>query len=191
MDRQFRFLALLLCFSVTLPACGGAPGPQVARTYDRGRTAESLFATAAASGPVWVRLNGNPFGATAPERTRLADVVRRAMADAIPGREVVFTGDPTRSIRPDYFVSVVFGPAPTFGGDALCGTEIPGPLPPRAPGRLEVRAAFCAEGEAMSEAEGRVFAVAGPDDPRFHKLMYHLASALLVDLVPSQEFIEN
>lgn len=168
---------LLPAAAAVLGGCADADGPAVAKTYDRGEIVESLFFSASRQGAVLAHVHGNPFGG---DHGVLAEAVHANMADAILGRVVRFTDDATAVEQPQNHIVVVFGAPKGQSGHKLCEGKLPQTQPPAEPGRVDVRAVFCADGELLADAEGWAKRIEGTDDPRFQRLMYDLASKLIV-----------
>jgi hypothetical protein len=123
-------------------------------------------------------VHGNPF---AIDDGALADLVHGVMAEAIIGRPMRFTDDAGAVEQPNNHVIVVFGAPKTLSGHKLCEGLLPEPQPPAEPGRVEVRAVFCGDGELLADAQGWAKRIEGAADPRFRRLIFDLATRLIVD----------
>lgn len=161
-----------------LSACGDTDGPAVVKNYDRGEIVESLFFSASRAGPVLAHVHGNPFGI---DDRALADTVHKVMADAVVGRPMRFTDDPAAVEQPNNHVIVVFGAPINQSGDKLCAGVLPEVQAAREPGRIDVRAVFCGDGELLADAEGWAKRIEGIDDPRFQRLIFDLSTQLLME----------
>ena len=167
---------VLPALAAVLAGCGDTDGPAVVKTYDRGDIVESLFFSASRAGPVLAHVHGNPFGG---DDRKLVDAVHTTMAEAIVGRPMTFTDDPSAVEQPNNHVIVVFGAPLNQNGHKLCAGVLPEVQAPREPGRIDVRAVFCGDGELLADAEGWVKRIDGIDDLRFRRLIFDLSSQLL------------
>ena len=169
---------LVPAVAAVLAGCGDTDGPAVVKNFDRGDIVESLFFSASRKGAVLAHVHGNPFGAN--DRV-LAQTVHGVMAEAMIGRIVRFTDDVAAVEQPNNHVIIVFGAPLNQNGNKLCAGVLPETLAPSEPGRVDVRAVFCGDGELLADVEGWAKRIEGTDDPRFHRLMFDMTTKLLID----------
>ena len=172
--RNWR-TGLAKAFGVTmaaavLAACSGGPSVYNARIYhDRW---QDLFFTRGETydAVVW----GNPFGGD-PRPVRSAVVA--AMAKVYNNASRGFAALPAEEKPRGPYVSVLFN-AESEARHTPCG-DLKG-LSPRAigGGNVHVQAALCRNGLVLTRASGQVVGAAGPDDPRFRRLLTMVATEL-------------
>lgn len=153
-----------------LAACGAGPSVYNARIYhDRW---PDLFFTSGKpyDAVVW----GDPFGG---DPTPVRSAVVAAMAKAFNNPSRGFAALPPDEEPRGPYVSVLFN-AESESNSALCG-NLEG-LSTRAlgDGNVHVQAALCRNGLMLTRASGQVMGAAGPDDPRFRRLLAMLATEL-------------
>jgi hypothetical protein len=123
---------------------------------------------ASARGPLLLTVHGGPD----------AETIRAAMDDTLIGRRLAFTLDPGRAAHPEFRVVLAFDPPTDLAPEGLCGSPPPPPTPD--PERIRVTASFCAKGECLAAADGRVGA-RDPADPPFRRMMGQLVRTLFGD----------
>ncbi len=142
--------------------------PRVDRPIVRHADVQAELSYARGQGPVLLVVKGEAFP--------IADeVVRGATLQAVqggpPGMGVTFTLDPGEAGQTERRLVIGFNtPAEVRGGE-LCavGEEIPGE--PHDDGTVELVAAFCNGGTALSEITGRAPTLRDASDPDFRELV--------------------
>lgn len=142
----------------------------------RSAAAWSALVHASADGPVWLRVEGAPFG-DGGAKPELAMAVASAMSNRLVGRRVGLTARREEAPRPEFRVLLVFNPPPNLSAAQLCDGKVAF-APPTQAGRVTVLAAFCDAGGLLASASGRVGAVTGIDDQRFRDWLGQLTRDL-------------
>ena len=153
--------------AAVLAACSGGPSVYNARIY-HDRWPDLFFTDGKPyDAVVW----GNPFGG---DPTPLRSAVVAAMAKAYNNASRGFAVLPAEETPRGPYVSVLFN-AESETSRLPCG-DLEG-LSPRAigDGNVHVQAALCRNGMPLTRASGQVTGVAGPDDPRFRRLLRMVA----------------
>ena len=165
---SFKKLAALgaALFSPLLSACDSGNGPAVVNTFDRGGVWEHVI-YAGKSGPILVDIHGNPFG-IADEM--LADNVLLHMTNAISRRVLHYTANEAEAQAPGIKVVLLFGADKTANANRICQGKLPS-VQPGEGDKIDVRAVFCSDDQLMSDVEGWIKGVTGPDDKRFKVLI--------------------
>ncbi len=145
----------------------GCAGPAtVGPVYRRAGTwSEMVYATA--HGPMLVEVHGNPFPKTSP--ADLAKAVAVSMTGNVFSRPTAFTADAKAAPHPHLRVVMAFNPPKGTDDNDLCRGRI-GRSDTVASGTIRVEAAFCDHDLPLSALFGWTEA-AGPDDPRFGRLV--------------------
>ncbi len=178
MNNILRFATASL-LTLGLGACADAvlvqdsPGPRHA--YFDGD-----FEYATRDGAVVTEVAGNPF---AMPKDRFDAAVRRLMYGQTEGLPVSFVERPASGkTDPAYKVVVAFNALPWVSGFELCEK---GSLTPTRTGggELNMAIAFCIGDSLKSDTSGFTSAVAGPDTPRFARLVRQVTLAL----IPTQD----
>lgn len=173
MNKKIRLCAASVLV-LGLAGCGGAvvvqdsPGP-------RWSYFDGDFEYATRDGAIVTEVVGNPFQMP---KDRFDAEVRRLMRNRTLGPPVEFVAGATPGkTDPLYKVVVAFNALPNMSGHELCkrGTG----TPTRAGGVLDMAVAFCIGDSLKSEASGHTAPVAGPDAPRFAKLVRDVTLALI------------
>ncbi len=120
------------------------------------------------------RIYGNPF--SGPKESFVI-AVTAAMRGSNPGVPATFSTDPKTNMREPYHVVVQFNPPVSLEGDDLCGNVAQSNDDP-SPAKLRITAAFCFGDQILSEVQGSVTNVAGPNDPRFQFLIHQVTRFL-------------
>jgi hypothetical protein len=132
------------------------------------------FAYAARGGELQVDVRGNPFSMI-PEQ--FADRVVAEMKGATRGPDVKFSMAPSGKGSAPYRVVMMFNASATaFGDDACAENAIAVPSNGK---DLRLLTTFCNGDVALTESEGWVTNVSGPDDARFRELVRQVAPALI------------
>jgi len=165
---SFKKLAALgaALFSPLLSACDDANGPAVVNTYDHGGVWENVV-YAGKDSPILVNIHGNPFGGDA---NLLADNVLLHMSNAISQRVLHYTTNPAEAKSTSIKVILLFGADKTANGRKICEGKLP-EVKPIEGDKITLRAVFCSDEQLMSDVEGWVKNVTGPDDKRFKVLV--------------------
>ncbi len=126
------------------------------------------FSAAADGRDLRTVVQGNPFGTPGFDQAVLG-----IMNNTYVGPKTNFTSTPGPTAKRDYFVSLVFNPAPDVVPQVLCSGK---PIPTAAPnpGEIRARAAFCITGGEATAVIGYVNDVTGPDDPNFVSMVKHM-----------------
>ncbi len=135
---------------------------------------------AAASGPSLAVIRNNPFPGDHNNEGVLAAMQARNI-----GPKMYFAQTPRPDDRYGYKVVMNFGPS-IYGTNYGCTYE---PTPPtRMPpgGPITVSAAFCVGDILLTDAVGSTGAAAGPDDPRFQRLIGDIIVALTPPYDPNR-----
>ncbi len=164
------FRALLGGAAALLAAACDNAGYQVVVDYSMGDSFTFLRG-AAAKGPVWVDLRGNPFAdAGAGLDAVVAEAFRRGVTQ-LGG--VSFTTDRDLAGDPQYRIVLVFGGAqPGRSIDRVCQGDIPtrgGGIGPD--GEVRTLAVFCADSQSRVAVSGVARGVDGPDSRNLRKLL--------------------
>jgi len=108
-------------------------------------------------------------------RQRLLPVMQAAK----PRPNLTFTYEmPVERPRPDYYMVLVFNPAPDLSAAQVCAGERR--LGPGQPGRLYLFAVYCRNDQYMSQTTAWTEAT-GPDDPRVAQMFAVLFQVLFTD----------
>lgn len=163
---------------LTLTGCGG---PVISRIdAPVPNRFEAYFSGMAAGQDLFVTVRGTPFGGS--ERDFASKVAGMIVTPAwLPKPERIVTlaeSDPP----PPFRVVLLFGTPYTVSGREACRHERTAPvvytaLPPGS--TITVQGAVCLEDSFITEAEGWVSNVSGPDDPRFRALISQLSDSLM------------
>jgi hypothetical protein len=156
---------------VALLAVGCSDAVVVNRSeINPGYTGEFYVQTQAQNGVNAVVLRNSPFP---------PDTVVSAIQSRYQSNQYRFAPGPTPEGWNGYTVVLGFG-GPTIGNQNLCQNPN---LPMRLPsaGETSVIGDYCYGNILISEAQGWTGAVAGPDDPRFSKLMGSVVAELFAD----------
>jgi len=165
---SFKKIATLgaALFAPLLSACDNADGPAVVNTYDHGGVWENVV-YAGKDSPILVNIHGNPFGGA---EAMLADNVLLSMSNAISSRVLHYTTNEAEAKSTSIKVILLFGADKTANGRKICEGKLP-TITPAQDGKVMLRAVFCSDEQLMSDVEGWVKNVTGPDDKRFKRLI--------------------
>ena len=178
MRRALSALALFLV-SACASGSGGIGGADYAPQYDF-----SEFWAATDNKPFRVETAGNPFPGMSDQqmRQRLLPVMQAAK----PRPNLTFTYEmPVERPRPDYYMVLVFNPAPDLSAANVCAGERR--LGGGQPGRLYLFAVYCRNDQYMSQTTAWTEAT-GPDDPRVAQMFAVLFQVLFTDLPVNRRF---
>lgn len=171
--------------AILIGVAGCATGDITYGAYYQSRYEPGAVALAAHQGEVPVRVLGNPFGV---DDGRFRTAVIAAMQEKNAGPKLRFSAAEQPDHRYDYRVTMAFGAA-ELGYNDLCRADLP-PPPPVSDG-VRGRAAFCIGGLLMSEISGRIAGAAGPDDPRFQRLIGQMVLELFPPYDPNNRDRDN
>lgn len=143
--------------------------------FVRGEGIDNRLVNATMSGPMLVRIHGNPFKV---DQSTLEDAVVDRMGRAIQRRVTRFTVDPAAAPQPDYRVVIAFGLPKGESGKALCGPEGSIPALEPAEGAITLRAAFCHKDTLWSDVGGHMPAAESPEDKTFRTLIRQMTIEL-------------
>lgn len=169
------------CGAALILALAGCGGPVISRIdAPVPNRFEAYFSGMAAGRDLFVTVRGTPFGGN--ERDFASKVAGMIVTPAwLPKPERIVTlaePDPL----PPFRVVLLFGTPYEVSGREACRHERSAPvvhaaLPPGS--TITVQGAVCLEDSFITEAEGWVRDVSGPDDPRFHALISQLSDSLM------------
>lgn len=170
-----------VCGAVFLLALAGCGGPVISRIDSPvPNRFEAYFSGMASGQDLFVTVRGTPFGGN--ERDFASKVAGMIVTPAwLPKPERIVTlaeADPL----PPFRIVLLFGAPYTASGREACRSERSVPvvrtaLPPGS--TITVQGAVCLEDSFVTEAEGWVENVSGPDDPRFRALISQLSDSLM------------
>jgi len=170
-----RILSLGAAALATLVG-GCGDGPSVVAGGYRSPATWSSFIYATRSGPLLLRVLGDPFRA-GPAETGQA--VAESMAGALPGRPFVLTLRPEEASAAQFRVVVALGAPAGLDERSLCAGPAPVLAPVVAGGRVDLIAVFCDGDGVLSSVRGWVAKVEGPGDRRFHQLLGQAAREMI------------
>ncbi|MFE0753567.1 hypothetical protein ACFW16_06430 [Inquilinus sp. NPDC058860] len=158
----------LAALALTAPILAGCASDRVVVSDISSRYSRVEFSAAADGRDLRTVIQGNPFGTPGFDQA-----VTQIMNRTYVGPATRFTTTPGPTAKRDYFVSLVFNPAPDVVPFALCNSA---PIPTAAPNpnRITARAAFCITGGEATAVVGYVDNVKGPDDPNFVSMIQHM-----------------
>jgi len=164
--RLLPFAALALS-AAALAGCAGTDRVVVSDIGVRYSRVE--FSAAADGRDLRTVVQGNPFGTPGFDQQ-----VTRIMNATYVGPRTNFTTTPGPTAKRDYFVSLVFNPAPDVVPQVLCsGQPIP-TAPPQPGGHIQARAAFCITGGEATAVIGYLDGATSADDPHFVSLVKNM-----------------
>ncbi|WP_342241549.1 hypothetical protein [Inquilinus sp. OTU3971] len=170
---QHRFrLPPLAALALAVPILAGCASDRVVVSDIGIRYSRGEFSAAADGRDLRTVIQGNPFGTPDFDQALL-----RIMNRTYVGPATRFTTTPGPTAKRDYFVSLVFNPAPDVVPQALCSGK-PIPTAPPNPSRITARAVFCITGGEATAVIGYVNDVTGPDDPNFVSMIQHMMLAM-------------
>jgi hypothetical protein len=167
----------VLALAFVCDACGS---PTVYTSYYASLYEPAQVRFAASVGLALAVIRDNPFPFDTDNQGVLA-----AMQGQTFGAKLFFSQTPRSDDRYGYKVVLNFGES-LYGTAGQC--QVP-PTPPArtAPtGRITASAAFCVGDALLSDAYGAVHDVAGPDDPKFRRLIGDLLVALTPPYNPNR-----
>lgn len=171
---MLRRLSIPMIFA-GLAACAGGgvvlTRPDMSPTYN-----SSELGYAAESGELRVVVVGEPFDV---DRA----VFERAVTDAMAGRnwgpDVAFTTKPGPGAREAYRAVMIFNPQTSLIGERVCRTDPPEVTPGAGGGdELVLFGVFCRSDGFLTQIQGTVSGVTGPDDALFGELVGQATQAL-------------
>jgi hypothetical protein len=166
--RATLVLALILVI-------GGCGAPTVYNNYYDSLYEPAQVRFASSVGPTLAVIRDNPFPSDTGNQGVLAAMQGQTMAAPLYFSQTARPDD-----RYGYKVVLNFGPS-MYGSKEACQAQPTPPATKPPPERIAASAAFCVGNSLMSDAQGEVRDVAGPDDPKFRRFV----SDLLVALTPS------
>jgi len=165
--------AAALVAAALLAGCAGGEGVVTYADYVESRYTPREAYLAQSYGPLPLTVRGNPF---AVEDAVLAARVAEAMSGRNFGPPMRFSPNPVTGRPYDYRVVVAFN-QPPVETENLC--KAAGPVQASArDGTVHARGAFCIADQRLTEIQGRVGGVTGPDDPGFQALLTQITLAL-------------
>ncbi len=170
--RLFRLPALLLAAAALLGPAACDQGPATVTLYMHPAGAfDFLIAATRNEGPLYLEIDGQPFGESDGLDSRVAAV----MEQALQSRVLRLTSDQTAAEDPRFRLVLVFNPA-EGGGDlfAFCREPLAGG-PPESDGRIALRAGFCRGDDLLAAVDGRAEEVESLDDPKVEQLIRQVA----------------
>lgn len=171
-------VALIAVAALGGAGCEGLTDTLVVRSSAKGGAVHSLFFSASRQGTMLARVYGDPFGGGG--QRAVIDASLRGLSDGVTNRQVRFTDDAAKVEQPQNNIVVVFGAKPTVSGAELCSGAVPETRRSDTKGALTVRAVFCSSGESLSDVDGVGRNIAGPEDPKFARMMFDVAHQLVV-----------
>lgn len=155
-----------------LAACDQGPATVTPYIHPKG-TLDFLAAATRGGGPLYLEIDGDPFGSG----EALEERVVAAMEPALQSRVLRLTTDQDAAEDASFRLVLVFNPP--AGGDlfAFCGRQPEGGPPPEAE-RIELRAGFCHGDDLLAAVDGWVEEASGPDNTRFEQLLHQVARSL-------------
>jgi len=166
-SQRLGLLSLLL-----LAACDQGPATVTPYIHPKG-TLDFLAAATRGGGPLYLEIDGDPFGSG----EALEDRVVAAMEPALQSRVLSLTTDQDAAEDASFRVVLVFNPP--GGGElfSFCAQQPEGG-PPKAAERLELRAGFCRGDDLLAAVDGWVEEAGGPEDARFTQLLHQVVRGL-------------
>ena len=127
------------------------------------------FSAAADGRDLRTVVQGNPFGTPGFDQA-----VTKIMNSTYVGPRTNFTTTPGPSAKRDYFVSLVFNPAPDVVPQVLCNDRPIPTAPPQPGGHIQARAVFCITGGEATAVIGYLDGATSADDPHFVSLIKNM-----------------
>ncbi len=167
--KPFAFPALALCGLLPLAGCDDGPSTVTPFMHPTGAF-DFLIAATRNEGPLYLEIDGMPFG----EDQGLESRVTAVMEKAVQSRVLRLTTDHVAAEDPRFRLVLVFNPDNSGELFAFCREQPPGG-PAKADGRLELRAGFCRGDDLLAAVDGWAEEVEGPGDQKFEQLMRQVA----------------
>lgn len=136
---------------------------------------DGAFEYAASKGELHTEIDGNPLGLP---KNRFDALVTATMKGANFGPEVTYTtGRSERTLKP-FKVVMLFNAPPSASAIEACAENRKPLSAGDMSGGVSLLSVFCQWGRVLSEAEGTVSGMRGPDDPRFRDLVRQVTASL-------------
>ena len=150
-------------------------GPAVVSNFNKGGgIVWSSMVAASKDGPVLVEVHGNPFGGG---REIFEKTVLDVMSGAIQQRQFTYTTQKEAAPTPNIKITVLFGAPISLNGNRICEGDRPEPKYDLE--KITVRAVLCSRDELLSDSEGWVKKVVGPEEKRFKTLIGDITRRLI------------
>jgi hypothetical protein len=175
MPPYARLLAGPLLAAALLGPAACDQGPSTVTLYMHPTGAfDFLVAATKNAGPLYLEIDGMPFG----ESDGLEGRVAAVMEKAVQSRVLRLTTDRTAAEDARFRLVLVFNPA-EGGGDlfAFCRDQ-PGGGPPESGARIALRAGFCRGDDLLAAVDGWAEEAESLDDPKIEQLMRQVARDL-------------
>lgn len=168
-----RFAGLICGAALTgLTACDQGPSTVTLYVHPAG-SFDFLVAATRHQGPLYLEIDGMPFGDSDGLEARLAGVLE----EALQSRRLSLTTDRTFAEDPRFRLALVFNPQEGDDVFAFC-REQPQGGPPRGDSRIDLRAGFCRGDDLLAAVDGWAEEVGSLDDPKIEQLMRQVARDL-------------